>query len=111
MRIVIKPLTRETWRDLVELFGRPGASVARGCYCMCYRRSGKHEPAPGVTYSESNKRALKAGEMEIALREPVDDDQLPLAAHRRERRGQGAAGHRVAPGGAAIRTCRCVLAR
>ena len=27
---------------------------------MCYRRSGKHERAPGVSYSESNKRALKA---------------------------------------------------
>ena len=27
---------------------------------MCYRRSGRHEPGPGVTYSESNKRALKA---------------------------------------------------
>src|SRR6516162_9342496 len=60
MRIAIKPLTRETWDDLVELFGRPGASIARGCYCMCYRRSGKPERAPGVSYSESNKRALKA---------------------------------------------------
>lgn len=60
MRIAIKPLTRDTWDDLVELFGRPGASIARGCYCMCYRRSGKHERPPGVTYSESNKRALKA---------------------------------------------------
>jgi GNAT superfamily N-acetyltransferase len=60
MRIAIKPLTRDTWDDLVELFGRPGASIARGCYCMCYRRSGKHQPAPGISYSESNKRALKA---------------------------------------------------
>ena len=60
MRIAIKPLTPDTWDDLVELFGRPGASIARGCYCMCYRRSGKHERAPGVSYSESNKRALKA---------------------------------------------------
>ena len=60
MRIAIKPLKPDTWDDLVELFGRPGASIARGCYCMCYRRSGKHERAPGVSYSESNKRALKA---------------------------------------------------
>jgi GNAT superfamily N-acetyltransferase len=60
MRIAVKPLTRDTWDDLVELFDRPGASIARGCYCMCYRRSGKHERAPGVSYSESNKRALKA---------------------------------------------------
>src|SRR5207244_11333885 len=34
--------------------------VARGCYCMFYRRSGKHAPQPGLTYSEANKRALKA---------------------------------------------------
>ena len=27
---------------------------------MYYRRSGRHERPPGVTYSESNKRALKA---------------------------------------------------
>ncbi len=60
MRIAIKPLTPDNWLDLVELFDRPGASIARGCYCMCYRRSGKHEKPPGVTYSESNKRALKA---------------------------------------------------
>ena len=59
MRIAIKPLTPDTWGDLVELFGRPGASIARGCYCMCYRRAGKHERALGVSYSESNKRALK----------------------------------------------------
>jgi GNAT superfamily N-acetyltransferase len=60
MRIAIKPLTPGNWLDLVELFDRPGASIARGCYCMCYRRSGKHEKPPGMTYSESNKRALKA---------------------------------------------------
>jgi GNAT superfamily N-acetyltransferase len=60
MRIAVKPLTPDTWGDLVELFGRPGASIPRGCYCMCYRRSGKHEPSPGISYSESNKRELKA---------------------------------------------------
>jgi GNAT superfamily N-acetyltransferase len=59
-RLDIEPLTPDRWNDLVELFGRPGASIARGCYCMCYRRSGKHEPGAGETYSESNKRALKA---------------------------------------------------
>jgi GNAT superfamily N-acetyltransferase len=60
MRLAIKPLTRDNWADLVELFARPGASVARGCYCMFYRRSGKHEKPRGITYSEWNKRALKA---------------------------------------------------
>ena len=60
MKLLIEPLTKAHWKDLVDLFGRPGASIARGCYCMCYRRSGKHEVPPGLTYSESNKRALKA---------------------------------------------------
>jgi GNAT superfamily N-acetyltransferase len=59
-RLDVEPLTRDRWHDLVELFERPGASIARGCYCMAYRRSGKHEPPAGVTHSESNKRALKA---------------------------------------------------
>jgi GNAT superfamily N-acetyltransferase len=55
----IHPLTSGRWPDLVELFGRPGASIARGCYCMFYRRSGTHHVPPGLTYSESNKRALQ----------------------------------------------------
>ena len=58
--LTIRPLTAARWPDLVSLFERPGLSVARGCYCMYYRRSGRHERPPGMTYSESNKRALKA---------------------------------------------------
>jgi GNAT superfamily N-acetyltransferase len=60
MKLEIEPLTPARWNDLVALFSRSGASIARGCYCMCYRRSGRHEPGPGESYSESNKRALKA---------------------------------------------------
>jgi len=60
IKLKIEPLTRATWPDLVDLFSRPGLAVARGCYCMYYRRSGRHDRPPGVTYSESNKRALKA---------------------------------------------------
>ena len=59
MKLRIEPLTDERWDDLVELFERPGASIARGCYCMYYRRSGKHDVPAGMTYSEANKRALK----------------------------------------------------
>jgi GNAT superfamily N-acetyltransferase len=60
LKLRIEPLTADRWGDLVELFGRPGASVARGCYCMFYRRSGKHDVPAGMTYSEANKRALKS---------------------------------------------------
>jgi GNAT superfamily N-acetyltransferase len=56
----IEPLTADRWGDIVELFERPGASIARGCYCMFYRRSGKHDVPAGMTYSEANKRALKS---------------------------------------------------
>ncbi len=55
----IEPLTAERWNDLVDLFGRPGASIARTCYCMAYRRTGQRELPPGLTYSEANKRELK----------------------------------------------------
>jgi GNAT superfamily N-acetyltransferase len=58
--LTIRPLTATRWLDLVSLFERPGLSVARGCFCMYYRRSGRHERPAGMTYSESNKRALKA---------------------------------------------------
>lgn len=59
-RIEIRPLTADRWGDLVDLFGQPGASIARGCYCMFYRRSGKHTPPLGRTRAEANKRDLKA---------------------------------------------------
>jgi len=58
--LTVEPLTPVRWNDLVELFGRPGASFARSCYCMAYRRSGKRELPPGLTHSEANKRELKA---------------------------------------------------
>jgi GNAT superfamily N-acetyltransferase len=60
LKIRIEPLTADSWDDLVELFERPGTSIARGCYCMFYRRAGKHEVPAGTTYSEANKRALKS---------------------------------------------------
>jgi hypothetical protein len=59
-RIDIRPLTADRWTDLVELFERRGASIARGCYCMFYRRAGKYTPPPGMTHTETNKRDLKA---------------------------------------------------
>jgi len=53
-RLTVRPLTPDRWDDLVQLFSRPGASVARHCWCMYYRRSG----AGGT--GEANRRALKA---------------------------------------------------
>jgi GNAT superfamily N-acetyltransferase len=56
----VAPLTPDRWGDLVELFERPGASIARGCWCMFYRESGKSVVEPGLSLRESRKRALKA---------------------------------------------------
>lgn len=56
MGIEVLPLTKERWRDLVELFGRPGASIPGSCWCMYYRRSGGGD-AGG---QQRNRRALKS---------------------------------------------------
>jgi GNAT superfamily N-acetyltransferase len=57
MKLAVHPLTKDRWEDLVELFGRPGASIVRGCWCMYYRRSGG---GSGVGPGDVNRRALKS---------------------------------------------------
>src|SRR5438445_9481628 len=56
MKLDVRPLTKERWGDLVDLFGRPGASIARGCWCMYYRKTG----ASGIGPGEGNRKALKS---------------------------------------------------
>jgi len=56
----IKPLTPARWKDLEALFGGPGGAQVRGCWCMCYRRSGEFVPPPGKTRAQGNKIALKS---------------------------------------------------
>jgi GNAT superfamily N-acetyltransferase len=41
MRFEARPLTPQTWGDLVVLFELPGGSIVRGCWCMYYRRTGR----------------------------------------------------------------------
>jgi GNAT superfamily N-acetyltransferase len=55
MRLEVHPLTRDRWDDLVELFGRPGGSIVRGCYCMYYRKTG-----PRTANAPSNQAAMRA---------------------------------------------------
>lgn len=46
MKLTVRPLTPERWPDLEALFNAKGCSVARGCWCMYYRRSGSRgQPA------------------------------------------------------------------
>jgi GNAT superfamily N-acetyltransferase len=36
-----RPLTLDTWPDLEQLFGLPGGSIVRRCWCMAYRETGQ----------------------------------------------------------------------
>jgi ribosomal protein S18 acetylase RimI-like enzyme len=61
MRLVIQPLTTARWADLESIFNARGCSIARGCWCMYYRRSGQRgELAPGETASARNRSELEA---------------------------------------------------
>ena len=42
-----RPLSPATWGDLEELFGLPGGSIVRGCWCMHYRLTGRASWQPG----------------------------------------------------------------
>ena len=61
VKIVCRPLTEDRWPDLEALFNARGCSVARGCWCMYYRRSGAAPPLPkGKTRAQVNRAALKS---------------------------------------------------
>jgi GNAT superfamily N-acetyltransferase len=50
----VRPLTSATWADLAALFGLPGGSMVRGCWCMHYRETGTAAWTPA-----QNKSALR----------------------------------------------------
>jgi len=54
-----RPLTADTWPDLERLFGLPGGSIVRGCWCMYYRRTGQREGFTTAQRKEQNKQALR----------------------------------------------------
>jgi ribosomal protein S18 acetylase RimI-like enzyme len=61
MKHTVLPLTPERWPDLEAIFNAKGCSVARGCWCMYYRRSGTHGSLPrGTTRAQANRAELKA---------------------------------------------------
>jgi GNAT superfamily N-acetyltransferase len=60
MTLVVRPLTPARWVDLEAIFHARGCSVARGCWCMYYRVSGKGALArPGDGQRTSAKEALR----------------------------------------------------
>ena len=59
--ISVKPLTPARWHDLEAIFNARGCSVARGCWCMYYRRSGgEPQRARGQTRAQANRATFKA---------------------------------------------------
>jgi ribosomal protein S18 acetylase RimI-like enzyme len=59
VKLTVRPLTPERWSDLEAIFGAKGCSVARGCWCMFYRRSGESAVPAGMTRANANRSALK----------------------------------------------------
>jgi ribosomal protein S18 acetylase RimI-like enzyme len=60
-KLDVKPLTKERWSDLVELFNRPGGSIVRGCWCMYYQRSGSGGPTTGGGLKDAMKSLVDGG--------------------------------------------------
>lgn len=61
MKLAVQPLTPERWPDLEAVFNAKGCSIARGCWCMAYRRSGSRaQPPAGTTHAQANRADLKA---------------------------------------------------
>src|SRR5438067_9326039 len=61
MTLTVLPATPDRWGDVEAVFNARGCSVARGCWCMFYRRSGSRGTLPaGTTYAAANRAELKA---------------------------------------------------
>jgi GNAT superfamily N-acetyltransferase len=59
--LIVRPLTPGRWPDLEAVFNAKGCSVARGCWCMYYRVSGKGQlTRPGASQRLRGKNALRA---------------------------------------------------
>jgi GNAT superfamily N-acetyltransferase len=55
----VRPLTPERWPDLEAVFMARGCSVARNCWCMYYRLSGRESGLLGAERGRQNKRAMR----------------------------------------------------
>lgn len=60
MNIDVRPLTPGRWPDVEAIFNARGCGVARGCWCVFYRHTGRSPPRPpGVTLGELRRRELE----------------------------------------------------
>jgi len=67
MTLAVRPLTPARWDDLQTIFDARGCSVARSCWCMYYRVSGKGAyTRPSDDQRSRSRAALK----DLAARDP-----------------------------------------
>src|SRR5690349_20332899 len=59
-KLEVLPATSGRWPDVEAIFNARGCSVARGCWCMYYRRSGDRDALPGVTRGQASRAELRA---------------------------------------------------
>jgi len=59
VKLAVLPVTPARWPDLEAIFAARGCSVARGCWCMAYRRSGALVVPKGKRRADVNRVALK----------------------------------------------------
>jgi GNAT superfamily N-acetyltransferase len=60
MKVTVHPLTPERWPDVEAIFEAKGCSMARGCWCMYYRESGRPDIPAGRSPGEHRKQQLRA---------------------------------------------------
>ncbi|TVR50920.1 MAG: GNAT family N-acetyltransferase [Puniceicoccaceae bacterium] len=59
MAITVQPLTPERWADFAAIFEARGCSIARGCWCMYYRETGRAEIPAGRRPAELRKERME----------------------------------------------------
>jgi ribosomal protein S18 acetylase RimI-like enzyme len=59
MAITVHPLTDARWQDLEAVFNAKGCSIARGCWCMYYRESGRQQVPEGQKVQDLRKSGLR----------------------------------------------------
>lgn len=60
MPFTVHPLTPERWPDLEAIFRARGCAVARSCWCMFYRQSGRPPVPEGESVAAARRRAFRA---------------------------------------------------
>ena len=60
MKISVHPLTPARWPDLEAVFLAKGCSIARGCWCMYYRETGRQDLPSGTRPADARRARLQA---------------------------------------------------